>query len=617
MYDIKYSDLYPWMPSGLDEWQEEEWICCMKDPVYFLTRYGYIEVKSTAQGTYGGMRKLEMWDSQKDLIRMYQDGKLHVILKARQLGISWITGLYALHHVMFFPHTHVLIESRKEVDAQDLLSKIMMAYDKLPVWLRGPIAEDTKSVKQFGEKVKDPITGDKVVRGLCSKLEAIATGGGASKTVTMNIRDEAALVDDKIASATHKATIPTLTASNGWCLIISTAEGAYGWFYNMYWGAREGTNDFKAHFLGWDARPDRDAAWKEREMRKFSNEDDFRNQYPSSDAEAFLVSGRTVFSRRCLEAMQRDEFPEGRRIADPYLCNVEGHYEGRKLVSEAVASPGGYMEVWHRVVPGFSYVAGVDVSEGKMVNPDAPTSKRADFSVCEIICMDTMEQVARIKTNEVPPNEFALIVAQACEYYNNALAVPEVNSGYGFAFMQSFKGIYDNIFYRHGSEDSIRNIRARQYGFLSTETTKGQWIASLGALIKDSVVPDEERMYPSVPRLIIHASDTIKDLTKFVYNDRGKAGAAIGEHDDDVVALGLCAYAIMSEEWGIIKFETVELNMKPVFTSWHDVVSEHEKQKICEHIDNMVDTGKKKRYNRFSRIEKDRRMRKVVNSIRF
>jgi len=471
-----------------------------------------------------------------------------------------------------------------------LLGKIMQAYDALPPRMRSPLAEDNTGSKVFAIRMKDD-KGRTALGGLNSKIEAIATGGGASKTVTVNIRDEAALVDDKVASVTHKQTMPTLTTTNGWCFIISTAEGAWGWFYNMYWGAKRGDNEFKAHFLPWDSRPDRDAPWYEREKRKYSNEDDFFNQYPSSDVEAFLVSGRTAFSRKAIDALRKDQF-EPKRLFPPVLGRVRGYMGGSIKVEFHPDSLDGFVEVWRKPERNTRYVIGVDIAEGKMVNPDAPNSQRSDYSVAAVMCLDTNEYVARIKTRELPPNEFALQVSLLGLYYNNALVIPEINSGYGFAFMQTLKTLYQHIYFREVTADHIGQRITREFGFLSSGNTRGVWINALGVLIKDSAADPMEKIYPENPPMILHGTDTINDLSKFIVNDRGRAEAAPGEHDDEVVALGLCAVVVMSTSWGKFNYTPEAREEKQPMS----FLEEFEQYEIREQI-KYLDSLDKKPYN--------------------
>lgn len=560
LYKFALSQIFTEMPPDLTEFQQEEWCRCKFDFIHFLKRYAYIEIKDTSGTSTGRMEKYKPWPAQEELAEDFMITKLHIILKARQLGISWLAGFFGLWRFNFHCHEHILIESKKEDDSKDLLSKIMLAYGKLPTWMKAQMLVDSTKVKVSAIETKDD-RGNIFRTGLNSKMEAIATGGGASKTVTVNIRDEAALVDNNIAQATHKSTMPTLTTTNGWCFIISTAEGAYGFFHDLYWQAKKGLSNFKSTFLSYATRPDRDAKWYECEMRNYPNEDDFRNQYPKNDAEAFLVSGRTAFSKTSIQLLVKDEFdperfykPEHRRLT----ASVAQSESSDNFIPELVFDRDGIVELWKEPEKGKTYVIGVDIAEGKLVNVSAQNSEKGDFSSVTVVCIEDVEYVARIKTRHLDPNELAREVAKIGRAYNTGLIIPEMNGGYGFAFLKTLLALYDNIYYRETVTDKIKQSITKEFGFLSTQKTRGLWINALSILIKDSPLPNKEKMYPAVPSLILHGSDTVMELSKFIINKKGKMEAASGEHDDEVVSLGLCAYIIMNDKWSSHNFEVLQ-----------------------------------------------------------
>lgn len=603
-YSFGFEDVYPEMPEGLTKLQAEEWLKCKHDFIYWASKYAYIEVKEASVSGKGKkikggrMARFEPWPAQIELMRVFLEHKLHIILKARQLGISWLSGLFGLWRFTFHCHEHILIESRKEDEAVSLLGKIMMAFEKLPGWMKPRLAVNDTKRKRAGKKYKDE-QGNILIAGLNSVMEAIATGGGAGSTVTVNIRDEAALVDDELAARTHKSSMPTLTSTDGWCFVISTAEGGWGFFYNLYWAAKRGDSEFMSHFLSWQARPDRDQAWYEREMRKFTNEDDFRNQYPGSDTEAFMVSGRTAFSRTSLNLLKKDEF-DPKRLWEPTRYSLTASISVPSTYSDSYYASNsskmfdtafrtdrdGPVELWKAPESNAKYAVGADIAEGKLVNPDAPASKRGDFSVAAVVNIKTMEYVARIKTRAYHPNEFAREVSKLARAYNNAIVIPETNSGYGHAFMQSLREFYSNIYYRENAVDKFAQTITKEYGFLSTQKTRGLWINALAALVKDSPLPDNEKIYPGIPPLMMHGSDTVEELSKFIITKNGKAEAAQGEHDDEVVALGLCGYLIMNTQWGQHNFDIRE-EEKPPYKTQDELYAEYLARERAKWLDNL------------------------------
>lgn len=544
-YHITYEKLYPGMPRGLETWQQAEWVRCKKSFLYWVKRWAWIEDKASET-----MIRFRPWPKQLDLMKSWVSGehKYHINLKARQLGLSWMAILQGVHDFNFKALSCTLVESDKEIDAVLLVEKGMKAFYKMPEWMRTPLIKDDAKMKRAGYKEKDS-KGTWIVKGLDSTIEAVATGGGASRTVTLNIRDEAALVDSVLAAKMHKATYPTILNSGGRVLVISTAEMASGWFYNMYWNAKKGLNNFVAHFLPWDTDIRRGPDWRDNIMGDFDNEDDCINQFPATDVEAFLVAGSTVFSKQALNKLIKDDF-DPPRLEEPEIGYVTGGYgDDHKMYGSWIKDSFGITQLWRHPVHGRKYGIGVDLAEGKTINPNAPRSKRLDFSVAEVFDLGNNEQVARIQAREIPPDEFAIICCKLGAYYNNALLVPEINKE-GLSFLKQARAIYDNIYYRETVIDKFKQTITKEFGWLTTEKTRSLWITALGMLIKDSALPDDERRFPSCPKMIIHCSDTLQEFTKFIRNVNGRPEAASGEHDDDVVACGLIAVIITSGMWG-------------------------------------------------------------------
>ena len=84
------------MTFQLDKKQQvKEIIKCGKDPVYFLNNYARIS------HPLHGLILFNTYDFQDELLKDFNDSRLNVILKARQLGISTITAGYIVWLMLF------------------------------------------------------------------------------------------------------------------------------------------------------------------------------------------------------------------------------------------------------------------------------------------------------------------------------------------------------------------------------------------------------------------------------------------------------------------------------------------------------------------------------------
>src|SRR5581483_1875687 len=106
-----------------------------------------------------------------------------VILKARQLGFTWLVLAFALQQLLFYPVATVLLFSKRDDEAAELLGfRLKGMYDRLPGWMRTSklLADKTHTLQ--------------LPSG--SRAMAFSTTGGRSYTATLAVIDEADHVPD-------------------------------------------------------------------------------------------------------------------------------------------------------------------------------------------------------------------------------------------------------------------------------------------------------------------------------------------------------------------------------------------------------------------------------------
>ena len=130
-----------------------------------------------------------------------------MILKARQLGLSWLALAYALWKLVFGAPATVLLFSLREDEAVELLGRLKGMYRRLQQW------QQARSVVQDSRTVFELSTG--------SRALAFSTRGGRSYTGTLAIVDEADYVPnlDQFLNAVK----PTIDGG-GQLFLISTSD---------------------------------------------------------------------------------------------------------------------------------------------------------------------------------------------------------------------------------------------------------------------------------------------------------------------------------------------------------------------------------------------------------
>ena len=91
---------------------------CIRNPVYFCEHYGHIEDRTKDEI----VQPFRLWPAQRQALKELKENKQNIILKARQLGFSWLVVHYAIT-VMLRPGRVVVGLSRSENEAMELIAQ--------------------------------------------------------------------------------------------------------------------------------------------------------------------------------------------------------------------------------------------------------------------------------------------------------------------------------------------------------------------------------------------------------------------------------------------------------------------------------------------------------------
>lgn len=184
--------------------------------------------------------------------------------------------------------------------------------------------------------------------------------------------------------------------------------------------------------------------------------------------------------------------------------------EGVKIYKDVVRSDAG------RSVRDHNYQAGFDISEGL----------GKDFCAMTIFDCHAGEEVAFFKT-QMQPDQFAMKCMPVMKYFNNALAIPEIN-GVGLAFLSRLKEHYDNIYHRRDF-DKTTNEEKEVLGWKTTVSTKPLLVDNFIKLLREGIIK-------------IRSEEICAEMATFVYTDEANKkgmGAEVGFHDDALISCAL------------------------------------------------------------------------------
>jgi hypothetical protein len=449
---------------------------CALDPVYFLTKYSYI------QHPIRGRVLFDLYNYQKNTLEQFEDIDYNIVLKGRQIGISTLVAGYSLWMLLFHSDKNILVIATKQETAKNLVTKVRYMHANLPVWLRGTAIEDNKLSMRFANG---------------SQIKAVARSkdAGRSEALSLLILDEAAFIDgaDEIWTAAQ-ATLST----GGKAILLSTPNGVGNFFHKMWLQAEEGSNNFNPILLDWRVHPERDQEWRDRQTEILGE-----MQSSQEHDASFIFSGNTVVNPEIIE-FYRNTF-----------------------VQEPLSKQGfdGNLWIWEYPNATSTYIAAADVARGDGM----------DYSTIHIIDAERSIQVAEYK-GKLPTKEFGNLMVSLATEYNDALLIPD-NSSIGWnSIQQVIDRGYKNLFYMSSDlhyvdvENQIvnRNIISEKNlkpGFTISMRTRPLIIGKLEEYMREQSIT-------------IRSIRTVTELETFIWKN-GRAEALDGYNDDLVMALGI------------------------------------------------------------------------------
>lgn len=255
---------------------------CAVDPAYFIATYVTIDNAQPDSDDAAATMPFDLWPAQADLLTTLRAERLVLILKARQLGISWLVCAYALWLCLFRDGRLVLLFSIGQNESNELQRRIAVMYWRLPEHLRAALPKNTR----------DNTSAMAWANG--SRAESLPTtrNSGSSFTASLLILDE--FSKNQLAESLYTAAKPTIDGG-GSMIILSSANGVGNLFHDMCERAMNGAGRFVFRFLPWWARPGRDAAWYAQTEADAVSSALMRQEYPAEPAEAFEATGAERF----------------------------------------------------------------------------------------------------------------------------------------------------------------------------------------------------------------------------------------------------------------------------------------------------------------------------------
>ena len=512
-----------------------------------------------------------------------QTGRVRAaILKARQEGVSTYTAARFKRRMNLWPNTQGLVIADED-DRSGVLYEIYDRFQEhMPIELR--LGKRT-SLKRKRLALENG-----------SSLEVETAGDvQAGRAMTIQLLHISELGAWRHAEETMISLLQAVPRDGSEVIVESTAQGVGNRFHRLWVEAEAGNSGWLAIFLPWWVHEeyalqlteeqrqeilDTADEWERRALKvgiayegknhrltpeqlawrratiaeQFEGDArSFRQEFPSTAEEAFLVSGNAFFDEEALQDYARRT---KRPVARGNLVTVN-----KGIVFRPAER--GYLQIFELPAKNGHYVIGADTAEGKLAaavdtgisDPDAERGGRDFNSASVILVEEELEyqddaghrKVKREKRNRqvatlhgrMDPDVFAEQLARLGYFYScaggmqkrstrrPALIAVERNHASGQSTLRELRRThkYPRLFWH-------RRINVREekpsdvLGWVTNSDTRMAMLDELAAAVRQG-------------RIGIASADTVREMTTFVRGQDGKPEAQEGTHDDRVLDLGI------------------------------------------------------------------------------
>jgi hypothetical protein len=453
--------------------QIEEYMKCANDPLYFISNY--VKIVSLDKG----LVPFEPYDFQEEMIESVHKNRFVIMKCPRQSGKSTTMVSYLLHYILFNQNMSVAILANKLSTARELLGRLKLAYEYLPMWLQQGVVEWNKGsiVLENGSKALAAATSSSAVRG------------GSYNCIML---DEFAYVPQNVAEEFFSSVYPTITSGKDTKVIIVSTPKGLNMFYRLWVNAtkkpgEEGKNEYFALDVHWRDVPGRDDEWKKQTIANTSVEQ-FRTEFETE----FLGSMHTLVAPEKLKCLV---------YRTPEFINNEG------------------LRIYQRPIPDHKYIMVVDTARGQGQDYHA-------FSVVDVSCIP-YRVVATFRNNMLAPMLYPNAIYPIARQYNNAYTLVEINDiGGQVADILHDELEYDNIIYvsMQGRKGQVVNGGFGAKGSSINGVKTSTAVKRIGCSILKNLIEDT--------KLIVEDFNTVDELTTFVA--KGDSFEAEDNHHDDL-----------------------------------------------------------------------------------
>jgi hypothetical protein len=440
------------------------------------------------------------------------------------------TAAFILMYIMFNEDKKVAMVANKQTSSKEILDRIKLMYDYLPMWLKPGIKVWNKYSIEFEN-------------GCMIIASATSASSIRGQSIALLYIDEFAFIEQHLVEEFIESTFPVIASSKLARIIISSTPKGKNHFYRFYKNAMDGKSVFKPTSIEWYEVPGRDMAWRTEKIMELGSQETFDQEYGGEfiDVSNLLISSSIL---KWFEDTMIKPYLDT-KIYDPitklwYGKASHEYYDiaNKKEEDDVHQLYKGFL-LWEKPNPQKSYVIVVDVSEGKQQDHSA-------FIVVDVSAKP-FRIVATYQNNEISTIEYPEVIVYCGRYYNDAYLLIENNSiGAGVANDVSTDYEYENTI--NLDYESEAKVKKKKYHEIGVKTNKR--VKKMGALNMKHMIENHE--------IEFYDERIMDELNNFIRHQTKGFCANSGWHDDLIMCILLFCYLAKIRNY----FEGLQQNIK-------------------------------------------------------
>lgn len=468
-------------------------------------------------------------------------------LKPRQVGLTTIFAAHIYQRTSLFPNVLSLVVSMDLESAQSIHEKNDFFWETSPSFIRPMRARASRREMVFDNPRRDSRLKKPGMRSRIYCETAKKVSVGRSSTVHNFHGSEVAYWKD--GEERGLAAMNAVPEEPGTMIVLeSTANGMGDYFSDRWKSAKRVGSAWVPYFFPWyrhpqyqraqdplynavdlsdeevklvelyNLTPDQ-VAWRRYAIAEKCNGDieQFRQEYPATDEEAFITSGRPAFNRDHVLAMRAT-------CNAPDFITLDPVRGPRGVLVRASKQTKSLLRVWQPPRRHHLYVIGADCALG---------IEGGDFQCAQVVDVHTNEQVACYHSHE-EPGKYAEQLDLLGRFYNDASLAVEKNGDGINVLSRLLQRSYPNLYVHEELDLERAKTAQRKYGWLMSDQHKRLVMAELQNALRTKI-------------LKIHEEELLEEMLWMQRDKFGRFAAPKGKHDDRIVAIGIAWFIARQE----------------------------------------------------------------------